>query len=605
MLLDPRDALSAEGQISLSSAVLRHLPVVRQAIDDLGLLPVLDALLPPDPRMKVSDADCVLLMILNVLHGRVALYHMSEWLVGTDAEVLFGQDVSVDSFTDTRLGEALDRIFQVGTDEILSAAVKGYLASDRSPSSYTVHQDTTSVSLYGAYSDGSDEAEPQVADGVGRASPPVPKRGFSKDHRPDLLQLVYGLSVQGAVGVPLCFSVLDGNTSDQAANRFHIDQLAAVLPPKDEVTLVADCKLCDPDTLGRVLDAAFHFVTLVPRSYSVREDLVERVRLAGEELPVLAPAHQRRKSDPERAYRGRSFVAPFTILDPESGEEVAQDLRFLVVASPGLEAREEGAIKARIDKDRLSIEKTLRQIETQDFSCQDDAERAAKPLRERSSFHIVEVAITPQQIEVKRARRGRPRKGDSPPTETVWKVTASVVLDDVAVERARFHSRHFVLITDHTDAEVWSDARVLTTYRDQHIIEGHRGFRWLKGPAAVAPAFLKKPERIAALGLVFILALLIRNYLEWAVRTAMAAEQLALPNYNRQATRRPTAENVFHYFRDVRVIRIRVDGETRARQLEGMRPEGREVLRLLGWPEAIFTRVRPKSQVGGRGKAGM
>ena len=35
--------------------------------------------------MKATDANCVSLMILNILHGRVALYKMADWLAGTNA----------------------------------------------------------------------------------------------------------------------------------------------------------------------------------------------------------------------------------------------------------------------------------------------------------------------------------------------------------------------------------------------------------------------------------------------------------------------------------------------------------------------------------------
>jgi hypothetical protein len=36
--------------------------------------------------------------------------------------------------------------------------------------------------------------------------------------------------------------------------------------------------------------------------------------------------------------------------------------------------------------------------------------------------------------------------------------------------------------------------------------------RWLKGPAAVAPVFLETPTRRRALGLVLVLALMVRNF---------------------------------------------------------------------------------------------
>jgi transposase len=113
-------------------------------------------------------------------------------------------------------------------------------------------------------------------------------------------------------------SVLDGNASDHAANRFHIDELAGLLPPQDEVTLVADCKMCDPTTLGRVLDAAFHFVTLVPRTYKLRGALVEEVLERGEALPELVREPGETARDPDHVYAGVSFVRPFTVFDPEA-----------------------------------------------------------------------------------------------------------------------------------------------------------------------------------------------------------------------------------------------------------------------------------------------
>lgn len=143
------------------------------------------------------------------------------------------------------------------------------------------------------------------------------------------------------------------------------------------------------------------------------------------------------------------------------------------------------------------------------------------------------------------------------------------------------------------------------TYREQHIIEGHTGFRWIKGPAAVAPVFLKTPSRVAALGLVLILALMVRNYIEWAVRTALANAEEALPNLNGQPTRKPSTENIFYFFRDVRIVRVGLGGDVRHRELEGLRPEARRVLELLGWPAAIFTTERRKSGGSGSEKAGM
>ena len=46
-------------------------------------------------------------------------------------------------------------------------------------------------------------------------------------------------------------------------------------------------------------------------------------------------------------------------------------------------------------------------------------------------------------------------------------------------------------------AEVCTDAEILQAYQEQHTTVAP-GFRWSKNPAAIAPVWLEKPERIAA-----------------------------------------------------------------------------------------------------------
>ena len=56
-------------------------------------------------------------------------------------------------------------------------------------------------------------------------------------------------------------------------------------------------------------------------------------------------------------------------------------------------------------------------------------------------------------------------------------------------------------------AEACSDAGVLQAYQEQYTTV-EPGFRWIKNPAAIAPVWLEKPERIAALALLTVLGLL-------------------------------------------------------------------------------------------------
>ena len=87
---------------------LAHLPLAADYMRRLGILTAVDAALPRDGRNKVSDAECVALMILNILSGRVGLYHMGPWLEATDPAVVIAEGCEPGLFSDARLGGALD-----------------------------------------------------------------------------------------------------------------------------------------------------------------------------------------------------------------------------------------------------------------------------------------------------------------------------------------------------------------------------------------------------------------------------------------------------------------------------------------------------------------
>jgi transposase len=64
----------------------------------------------------------------------------------------------------------------------------------------------------------------------------------------------------------------------------------------------------------------------------------------------------------------------------------------------------------------------------------------------------------------------------------------------------------FIVATNVMDTSILSDQELVTTYKEQGSVE--RGFRFLKDPLFLASSvFVKKPERIVALGLIMVLCL--------------------------------------------------------------------------------------------------
>lgn len=582
----------------IQGAPVAHLPVIRGLIDQLGIYEIIDTLLPKHPLSRVSDADCVVAMMLNVLCGRVALFRMDWWLERTDVELLLGPGKPADAFDDNRLSAALDHIDSVGTDELLTAVVKRYLERPGRETTYSVHQDFTSYAFYGEY----EAVSP---------SGPIPTFGHSKDLRPDLKQLVFGLSIHGNSGIPLVCSTLDGNTSDARANRDHLARLSKLLPEEDDVTLVADTKLVDEQTIGQLLSAGFHFVSLLPDTYKLRGKVIaDAWETVGEveKWPILGSHPGRKKDDPTIFYRGWSVERPFPVLlhktptpeNPGPCEPVVsvEKMRFLVVHSDSLEENFNSQLEHRLSKEKEDVAAAVERLNRKPASCENDALQAGHKAMPKLRFHQLDLHVEAEVRPLKRKGRGRPSKDEVVPTETVWLLRAVLKYDEKAVIQERRHASCFPLITDHLVASGWDDMRILAEYRHQGIVEGNTGFRWLKGPAAVSPMFLKTPTRMRALGLVMIFALMVRNYWQYKMRTAakQAGEKI-LHLFTKRPVANLTAEMAMEHFGGMHMLKLRQEDGSWKRLTRDISETGKQILRYLGLSEDIFW-TPPSPKIG-------
>jgi transposase len=86
----------------------------------------------------------------------------------------------------------------------------------------------------------------------------------SKEHRPDLKQLLWILTV-AEKGVPVQFKVADGNTADA---RTHAEtwQSLCLLVGRPDFLYVADSKLCTRSTLRLIHQKGGRFITILPRT---------------------------------------------------------------------------------------------------------------------------------------------------------------------------------------------------------------------------------------------------------------------------------------------------------------------------------------------------
>jgi transposase len=153
------------------------------------------------------------------------------------------------------------------------------------------------------------------------------------------------------------------------------------------------------------------------------------------------------------------------------------------------------------------------------------------------------------------------------------------------IARKRQEAGCFVLLTNvPTVGEMAHSARaVLQAYKEQHGIEQNYGF--LKDPLIVNSLFLKKPERIEALGLVLLLALLVWRLVERTLRVHVETTGKPLTGWDKKTTQKPTAFMMMTKFSAVIVLKVGSQ-----RQLaQPLSPIQQQYLLALGIPATYFT----------------
>lgn len=542
MKIDPNEVTSRR---------VDHLPLVVQALERLEIRKTIDDLCPPDPRNRVTTGQCVEALIANLLEGSHTLYRVDERLGEYDLALTFGWSVASDALNDERLAKALDRLFIAGLAEvespILLNAIKAYkLDLSR------LHFDTTSHKVFGRYatSHPTDDEDPQAV--------PHLTYGYSKDHRADLKQIVYGVTVTADGAVPIVGRVASGNRHDAPENRFNIRRLAQVLPDPRGTILVADSKFFAGETLLLAGEHGLRSVTMLPRSVGLWEEAFvafQQARAKGELTPVLKDEVSERDGAKTNVWRGRSFDLVYHWEDAEKTDH-AIPLRALVVESSALlELKRASLERARV-KERESLERSLRRHEKKLFNCAHDAEGAMKDFikRKKPRFHKLTETLVAVSRPKKRARRGRPSHDDPLEHERVWRFKLPIEDNAAAFEQACAEAGCFILVTTPVEGFApLTDAEIFGNYKDQATVEGV--MHWSKSLHQVAPVFLKTPRRVAALGMVCTLALMVHALIQREIRARLAATNETLAGNDNRQTSTPTTEVLFRLFEGIDAIR--------------------------------------------------
>jgi len=556
---------------------LGPLPVVNHFLDTLGLDALLDRFVPTtDGRCQLAYGKALGVLVRSILVEREPIYRHHE-TVSTFAGEVFGLEAEQISLVgDDHLGRALDRLFDADrgtlmTELVVKMSRRFQVRLDE------LHNDSTTVRFTGQYR---------------RATSRSGRRGraawityeYSKDHRPDLKQLLVVLTTSSDGAVPVAFRSADGNTNDTTTHLETWQELCRAAGRSDFL-YVADSKLCVTEVMEEIDHGGGRFVTVLPRSR--REDGQFRRWLQGHQVDwelVIDRPHPRRK----RAPRDRWWVVRAPLPSMEGWPVIWVKSSLLAQSQHQSRHNRIAAASEELEElDRILLTGRGRAPKTPD-QIQKRIDAVVRRLRAQD-YLVVEIRAEAEH-RFRQTKRGRPGLQTRYQRQTRHRFRISWHLDEEVIAHEQHSDGMYPLLTNDRSL---SPRQVLDAHKRQPSIE--KRFEQLKSVHEIAPVLLKNQARIEAFFFVYFLALLVAGLIEREVRRAMEKAAIQdLPLYPEQrACRRPTYEQVARLFGQAQRHTL----YRRGRLLEVFHPQltplQRQVLQLLGVaPRAYDTKRR-------------
>lgn len=545
----------------LRKFVLGAHPIIEHYLQKLRIGELIATYIPQDQRLKLPIERTLSLLIHNILTTPMPMYALADWLAPLDEHCLGLEPAQVDCIHDDRVGQALERFYQGRHKDVFFhlalRAIKTFgLQCEQ------IHQDTTTVTFSGQY--------------AGWRVPEDLTHGHNKDHRPDLKQLVLGLSVTADGSVPLVHQVYPGNQTDDRLHPENHQRLRRLLQRADFI-YVADCKLATEENLRRLAGCGGRFVSVMPRTRKEDRDFRQRVRQNQIQWIHLLSRKNNRRPDSkiDRYYlaQGQYQASGYRLLWIRSTQKAEQDAQSRTQRlTKSLEALRE--VQSRLNtyqlKNRPAIEQALQNI-LDDHHTQNWIGYQIQVHREYQKHF---------------SKRGRPK--GSQEGKLRWKPYFSVGfnVDRQALEQDSLTDGVFPLITN-LETSSYNAKRVLEIYKFQPFLEKRHS--QLKTWQEVTPVLLKKDERVVAYLHMHVMALMVATLIERQLRRAMSQRSIpTLPLYPEdRPCRYPTMFDIVRVFRGVERYEV-LDGERATLFPAKLNRLQHQLLELLEVPTSLY-----------------
>jgi transposase len=499
-------------QPTYHSQVWDHLGLVAGMFDELGLGDVIDQATRQNPAMRdrtVGEAvNAMVRKGLGCINQALSLVPRVCHHQPTYRRI--APRVTPAQRNDDALGRALDTLDADGvTERSRLLAVSAATRRGRCPTDTPL--DTTSVHVDGR--DHSDEAP---------AAQVVPSTtGSSREHRPDLNQVMLALMVEHQAGIPLLMTPLRGHSRAP-----HTVGQAIRAPSEPWHTVygatyvVADRALYREANLDTLAQTALKWSTRVPATLSAAQ-------------AALAHADPQALAARPEGYRDHELTSTY------GGVEQRGVLRY----SEPRRVPAQRPIDTQLRQPRAQAVTACKTCCRTTLACAADARQALSAFEQGVPATVLTPStVRAQPCDGKRGRPGRDAQPDHVASEVEGALAASLTARQALVDQHRC----CILATTERDAtlrppqEVW--------HGDNGQVPAERGCRFLNDPQFFASSrYRKKPERIMALLMVMTVCVLVYAALAYRIRQALNDQEATFPDHKGQRIQHPTARWVLHY----------------------------------------------------------
>ncbi len=524
----------------LNSKELNHLGLVAGMCKELQIAETIDQLIPSGPDKKVSHGKLVEAMILNGLgFTSKALYLTTNFFKDKPVEKLLGSNITANDINDDALGRTLDALFKFNVTELYSH-LAAKMIKNLNVTIRSAHLDSTSFHVHGEYN--SKEEEPSKVHIT---------NGYSRDHRPDLNQIMLNMITSSKGNIPLFMKPSSGNSSDKKEfGKILSEHISLLTNVVDVEYAVIDSGFYSSENL-QSFSKEHYFISRVPVSISSCKDAIKTAL-----SKVL-----------------------IEIDDNYSYYEVEQNYggieqRWIVIKSIAAEKKEKLTSLKKIKNVTSEENKKFQQLCKKEFCCEHDAISEYELLIK--TFKLCSVSNIKIIKHKHYNKKGKPKKTDMPSYIT-YSMSGNICTIIERTSNYTYKNGFFVLATNDLDKKRLSCSEILSEYKGQYKVE--RGFRFLKSPHFLTESFfVKKEERICSLLMVMTLCLAVYSALEYRIRQGLLLFSVFFLNQKGKKTQNPTAKWVFECFSNIQVLMINNTQEI----ILNLQEQQKKILQILG-----------------------